>query len=51
MQKEKETKVKRKTQRSTNRKLFNGAHRGAEALVEIQVFEFFILFFYYFCLI
>jgi hypothetical protein len=38
----------KKTQHSTSGKLFNGAHRGAEALVEIQVFDFFILFFYYF---
>jgi hypothetical protein len=29
-------------------KLFNGAHRGAEALVEIQFFEVFILFFVFF---
>jgi hypothetical protein len=26
-------------------KLFNGAHRGAEALVEIQFFDFLIIFF------
>jgi hypothetical protein len=47
MQKENETKAERKTQRSTSIKLFNRAHRGAEALVEIQVFDFFILFFYF----
>jgi hypothetical protein len=35
MQKKNETKAQRKTQRSTSEKLFNGAHRGAEALVEI----------------
>jgi hypothetical protein len=40
MQKKNETKVERKTQRSTSGKLFNRAHRGAEALVEIQVFDF-----------
>jgi hypothetical protein len=34
-QKENKTKAERKTQRSTSGKLFNGAHRGAEALVEI----------------
>jgi hypothetical protein len=44
MQKENETKGERKTQRSTSKKLFNGAHREAEALVEIQVFDYFILF-------
>jgi hypothetical protein len=48
MQKEIEPKVKRKTQRNTCGKHFNGAHRGAEALVEIQLFDFFILFFYIF---
>jgi hypothetical protein len=35
MQKEDETKTERKTQCNTSRKLFNGAHCGAEALVEI----------------
>jgi hypothetical protein len=45
MQKENETKAERKTQRNTSGKLFNGAHRGAEALVEIQFFDFFILLF------
>jgi hypothetical protein len=45
MQKENLTKAERKTQRNTSGKLSNGAHRGAEALVEIQVFDFFILFF------
>jgi hypothetical protein len=34
-QKENKTKAERKTQRNTSGKLFNGAHRGAEALVEI----------------
>jgi hypothetical protein len=48
MQKENETKAERKTQRSTSGKLFNRAHCGAEALVEIQVFEFFILFLNYY---
>jgi LDH2 family malate/lactate/ureidoglycolate dehydrogenase len=32
-------------------KLFNGAHRGAEAIGEIQFFDFFILIFLYFSLI
>jgi hypothetical protein len=32
-------------------KLFNGAHRGDDALVEIQIFDFFILIFLYFSLI
>jgi hypothetical protein len=41
MQKENETRAERKTQRSTSGKLFNGAHCGAEALVGIQVFDFF----------
>jgi hypothetical protein len=48
MQKENEIKAERKTQRSTSRKLFNGAYYRAEALVEIQVFDFlfyFLLFF------
>jgi hypothetical protein len=45
MQKEIETKAERKTQRSTSRKLCNGAHHGAKALVEIQFFDFFILIF------
>jgi hypothetical protein len=45
MQKENKTKAERKTQHNTSGKLFNGAHRRAEALVEIQVFDFFILFF------
>jgi hypothetical protein len=44
MQKENKTKAERKTQRSTSRKLFNGAHRGAEALVEIQVIDFLFYF-------
>jgi hypothetical protein len=44
MQKENEIKAERKTQRNTSGKLFNGAHRGAESLVEIQNFDFFILF-------
>ncbi len=48
MQKEIETKAERRTQHSTSGKLFNGAHRGAEALVEIQFFDFFILFFVFF---
>jgi hypothetical protein len=29
-------------------KLFNGAHNGVEALVEIQFFDFLILFFVFF---
>jgi hypothetical protein len=32
-------------------KLFNGAHRGAEAIGEIQFFDFLILIFLYFSLI
>jgi hypothetical protein len=44
MQKKKETKAERKTQRSTSGKLFNGAHSGVEALVGIQVFD--ILFYF-----
>jgi hypothetical protein len=39
MQKEIKTKAERKTQRNTSGKLFNGMHRGAEALVEIQFFD------------
>jgi hypothetical protein len=46
MQKENETKAERKIQRNTSRKLFNGDHHGAEALVEIHVFAFFIQFFF-----
>jgi hypothetical protein len=48
MQKEIEMKTKRRTQHSTSEKLFNRAHRGAEALVEIQIFDFFIQFFVFF---
>jgi hypothetical protein len=48
MQKENETKVERKTQRSTSRKLFNEAHLGDEALVEIQFFDFLFYFLLYF---
>jgi hypothetical protein len=44
MQKENGTKAERKTQRSTSRKLFNKAHRGTEALVEIQFFDFLFYF-------
>jgi hypothetical protein len=44
MQKENETKAERKTQRSTSGKLFNEAHRGAEALVEIQFLTFYSIF-------
>jgi hypothetical protein len=51
MQKEIETKAERRTQCSTSGKLFNGAHRGAGAHVEIQFFDFLILFFLYFSLI
>jgi hypothetical protein len=40
IQKENKTKAERKTQRSTSRKLFNGAHRGAEALIEIHFLDF-----------
>jgi hypothetical protein len=47
MQKKIETKVERRTQRSTTRKLFNGAHRRVEALVEIQFFDFLILFVFF----
>jgi hypothetical protein len=42
-QKENETKAERKTQRNTSKKLFNRAHCEAEALVEIQVFDFSIV--------
>jgi hypothetical protein len=38
-------KGRKQPQCSTSGKLFNRAHRGAEALVEIQFFDFFILFF------
>jgi hypothetical protein len=48
MQKENEIKAERKTQRSTSEKLFNGAHRGAEALVEIQFFDFLFYFQYFY---
>jgi hypothetical protein len=46
MQNENETKAERKTQRGTSEKLSNEAHRGAEALVEIQFFDFLIYFFF-----
>jgi hypothetical protein len=46
--KEIETKAKQSTQRSTSGKLFNRAHHGAEALVEIQFFDFLILMYLYF---
>jgi hypothetical protein len=46
--KEIETKAKQSTQRSTSGKLFNTAHHGAEALVEIQFFDFLILMYLYF---
>jgi hypothetical protein len=46
MQKENETKAERKIQRNTSRKLFNGDHHGAEALVEIHVFAFLFNFFF-----
>jgi hypothetical protein len=41
---------KEKTQCSNSGKLFNGAHREAKALVEIHNFDFFILFFFQFCI-
>jgi hypothetical protein len=44
MQKENKTKAERKTQRNTSGNLFNGAHRGDEALVEIQCFTFLFYF-------
>jgi hypothetical protein len=47
MQKENEIKAERKTQHNTSKKLFNEAHRRAEALVEIQVFTFLFYFFYF----
>jgi hypothetical protein len=40
----KQKKAERKTQRSTSEKLFNGAHRRAEALVEIQFLTLFSIF-------
>jgi hypothetical protein len=45
MQREIKIKAERRTQHSTSGKLFKGAHCGAEALVEIQFFDFLILFF------
>jgi hypothetical protein len=51
MQKEIETKAERKLSATLATKLFNGAHRGADALVEIQFFDFFILLVLYFSLI
>jgi hypothetical protein len=48
MQKENGTKAERKTQRSTSRKLFNEAHRGAEAIVEIQFLDFLFYFLIFF---
>jgi membrane-anchored glycerophosphoryl diester phosphodiesterase (GDPDase) len=45
MQKENEIKAERKTQHNTSKKLFNEAHRRAEALVEIQVLTFLFYFF------
>jgi hypothetical protein len=39
---------KEKTQHSTSGKLFNGTHRGAEALVEIPFFAFYSIFYYSF---
>jgi hypothetical protein len=51
MQKEIEMKTERRTQHSTSGKLFNRAHRGAEALVEIQIFDFFIHFLYFFLIL
>jgi hypothetical protein len=48
MQKEIEMKTERRTQHNTSGKLFNRAPRGAEALVEIQNFDFFIHFFVFF---
>jgi hypothetical protein len=44
MQKENEIKAERKTQHNTSKKLFNEAHRRAEALVEIQVLTFYSIF-------
>jgi hypothetical protein len=44
MQKENETKTERKTQHSTSGKHFNGAHREAEAQVEIHFFDFLFYF-------
>jgi preprotein translocase subunit SecG len=40
-------KIERRTQCSTSGKLFNGAQRGAGALVEIHFFYFLILFLYF----
>jgi hypothetical protein len=48
MQNENKTKAERKTQRSTRGKLFNGAHCGAKAPVEIQFFDFLFYFLFYF---
>jgi hypothetical protein len=48
MQKEIKTKAERRTKCSTSGKLFNEAHRGAGALVEIQFFDFLFSFFVFF---
>jgi hypothetical protein len=48
MQKDIETKIERRTQCSTSGKLFNGAQRGAGALVEIHFFLLFDSFFVFF---
>jgi hypothetical protein len=51
MAKEVETKENEELSTTLAKKLFNGAHRGAEALVEILFFDFLILFFLHFYLI
>jgi hypothetical protein len=50
MAKETETKKNEELSTALAKKLFNGAHRGAEALVEIQFFDF-LFYFLYFSLI
>jgi hypothetical protein len=51
MQKVIEMKTERRTQHNTSGKLFNRAHCGAEALVEIQNFDFFIHFLYFYLIL
>jgi hypothetical protein len=48
MAKEIKTKENEELSAALVERLFNGAHHGAEALVEIQFFDFFILFFVFF---
>jgi hypothetical protein len=50
MQKEIETKAEKELSAALTEKLFNGAHRGAGALVQIQLF-YFLFYFWYFYMI